>query len=375
MYNTGICFILNFFGISLQPRQTSYFTLARYVKSMIALPSFFVHISFIYSMSVLTNNTLQITRKHLINEVICFSLSLVIWYDIKFNARKLNIFFQIVKRIPSNLQRHSKKKLCIINMTVYASFTFSTLLSAFLMVAVNFEDGQGLYTSFFFMGHKPFPFWLRQILLFIAMNLYFSSKFLLVPILVTLHGVISCTLANALRLQNVNLVKNVFSRKFREEIKTYQTIVSCCKQFDNSFGTIVFLLLAIKFTVVYNGLGMALGHTNAIPTAVNIVESAMTLSLCLVCLVCLVAFASGIPEAMLATSNIFQEIHRNALLETDNLDERMFKKMLLLKLLSETRPIRLTACGMLSLTRSFILSCFGCAFSFCILIMQLKNMA
>ncbi|KAG8183696.1 hypothetical protein JTE90_014672 [Oedothorax gibbosus] len=236
-------------------------------------------------------------------------------------------------------------------------------------------DKKDLYSSFWFIGYSPNPKWLRQILIFLAMNLYFSSKFLIAPVLVTLHGFLSCTLANALRMQKSILVKNSSSPRFTEEIKTYQSIVSCCKHFDIAFRAVLLLLLAIKFTAVYNGLGMALGMATDIPAAVNMAESVMTLCLCVVCIIGLVACASKVPEEMSMISNLFQEFHQNALLEIEHLDHGSMKKVLLLKMLSETRPVYLSACGMLHLNRSYVLSCFGCALSFCILIMQLNSIS
>ncbi|GBM47593.1 hypothetical protein AVEN_77033-1 [Araneus ventricosus] len=134
----------------------------------------------------------------------------------------------------------------------------------------------------------------------------------------------------------------------------------------------MFLLLFAYCSALYTGLGIAL-RQNDTETHLNypqIIESVFIIAGCVFSVVTLLSFASEVPDATSETRSMFREVYQHIVLENKSIS---LKNMLLLKTLEEVETFYLTALDILRVDKGLILSLFGTALSFCILLMQLKR--
>ncbi|GFT10040.1 uncharacterized protein NPIL_658911 [Nephila pilipes] len=205
---------------------------------------------------------------------------------------------------------------------------------------------------------------------FLCMVAFFTTKFLIPLLSTVVYSLYSYKLSSAIRNQNEAIMRCVYTKTLPLQINIYYRIVECCVLFDNCGKRIVFLLISMYCCTLYTGLGFLLREIDSIPEVVLITEGIFTVVSFVSFAASLLVFASKIPTAMFETRKLFQKLYRCVLLENVSLSEKNWK---LIKVLRDTEPFYLTAWDFFRIDKGLILSLFGVALSFCVLIMQLKK--
>ncbi|GIX78497.1 uncharacterized protein CDAR_17181 [Caerostris darwini] len=136
-------------------------------------------------------------------------------------------------------------------------------------------------------------------------------------------------------------------------------------------GKVTMLLLILMYcSALYTGLGLVLRQGNTLPNTTVIAESVSTIVTSVLSVVSLLMFASKIPKAMMETRTLFRKLYQLALLDGGTIS---VQRLMLLKNFAEIEPFYLTVWDFFRVDRGLILSLFGTALTFCILIMQLKR--
>ncbi|GFY53086.1 uncharacterized protein TNIN_33801 [Trichonephila inaurata madagascariensis] len=121
---------------------------------------------------------------------------------------------------------------------------------------------------------------------------------------------------------------------------------------------------------LYTALGHLLREFSGVPKVLLMIEGIFTIFAFLLFAVSLLIFASEIPKAMFETRKEFQRLYRGYLMNEVSISRKYLK---LIKALGDTEPFYLTAWDFFRIDKGLILSLFGAALSFCVLIMQLKK--
>ncbi|KAG8183697.1 hypothetical protein JTE90_014673 [Oedothorax gibbosus] len=299
-------------------------------------------------------------------------MPMILWHIICLYSKQFHVFQQKLKSLPQRLQLFTVKETYTINANVAIAFTYPTVFALFMVVELTLSPNTDEYTDFWLCGSFESLGVYRKIAVVFVMIAYYSSKFLITSLFIVIHGYFSYRLAKAIQTQADILQRSFTTEDFAKEFQVYQDIVSCCELLETFFRSPIFLIISINFSIVYTGLGLALGETKK-PSYENVIEPLMTILFCVLSLFQLLFFASKIPEAMQNTSKKFFKMYCNTITKSDLCRSETVKKLVLMKLVSEMKPVYLTASGMVRLNKGLLLSCCGCALSFCILIIQLKG--
>ncbi|GFS49441.1 uncharacterized protein TNIN_158161 [Trichonephila inaurata madagascariensis] len=123
---------------------------------------------------------------------------------------------------------------------------------------------------------------------------------------------------------------------------------------------------------MFTVLGQALG-ISGLSLEFQIGESLLTGFYCSLLIIYLISSLSNIPETLEEISTILQNVYRKELLKCNETNHLDTLRLMMLKTLSEIKPISITVWDMFRVNRSLLLSSFGCLLTFGILITQLQR--
>ncbi|GFQ81608.1 uncharacterized protein TNCT_287141 [Trichonephila clavata] len=123
---------------------------------------------------------------------------------------------------------------------------------------------------------------------------------------------------------------------------------------------------------MFTALGLALGVAGFAFLS-QMAESILTCLYCGISATCLILSLSSIPNAMEEATIVFQNIYRKELLKNNIGNPFDNQRLLLIKSLSEIKPIYITVWDMFRVDNSLLFSFFGCILTFGILIIQIKR--
>ncbi|GFT78197.1 uncharacterized protein NPIL_3601 [Nephila pilipes] len=239
------------------------------------------------------------------------------------------------------------------------------------MISVIVSDCLDVHKRFWLFGTSIFENEMLDLsVAFLCMVAFYITKFLIPLLSTVVYSLFSYKLASAIRNQNEAIMRHVHTKNLPLQINMYYRIVECCRLFDNCGKVIIFLLLSMYCCTLYTGLGLILGEIDSIPEVVLVTEGIFTIVSFVSFAASLLVFASKIPMAMFETRKRFQQLYRCVLLEEVSFSEKNLK---LIKALRDTEPFYLTAWDFFRIDKGLILSLFGVALSFCVLIMHLKK--
>ncbi|GBM47594.1 hypothetical protein AVEN_77034-1 [Araneus ventricosus] len=356
-----IQFVMDIIGLS--KRRT-------YTRSLFSVTSIFLHVSFAYSASAIVISEDSIYIKRTLVDIMACSFSVILWHQIQLHSKKFRVFYSNLKSCPRNLFLFDRHEKGVIKMIVLLSFLFP-IITALTIISEFIPYWSENYIKFWLLGYsvsdnRP----LQMVMVFICMLMYFSSRFLLQSLSVTISSVFSYKLSKAIRMQNKLLKDSINRDCFHQELNFYNHIIKCCKRFENFNNGTALLLIFVCCGELYAGLGIALDETQPTPKHIVPVEATFTIAICIISVFSFLTVASKVPSAMTETRTIFQEIYQQTLFK------RIYnsnEELLILKSLGETEPFYFTAGEFFRLDKGLILSFFGTVLTFCILIMQLKR--
>ncbi|GFQ89582.1 uncharacterized protein TNCT_301101 [Trichonephila clavata] len=357
--------VINIFGL-----RNHALTFPSYFRNILSPFSLFLHVSFLYSAVVLVLHKQAFSTKRTLFDIISVSLSVVIWQQIQMQSNKICDFCTELKKLPGHLVLLNVKEKRAFQTAILISFLFPSMVSVALISAVVSNDLTE-YKNVWLFGKSIFRNKILDTLVaFICMLAFFSSKFLIPLLSTVVYSFYSYILSNAIRNQNENIVKAVNTKILPIQIKMYYRIVECCRLFDNCGKVTIFLLIFMYCCTLYTALGHLLRESTRIPGVILMIEGIFTTFSFVLFAVSLLIFASEIPKAMFETRKEFQRLYRYYLLEEVSISGKHLK---LIKALRDTEPFYLTAWDFFRIDKGLILSLFGAALSFCLLIMQLKK--
>ncbi|GFQ85088.1 uncharacterized protein TNCT_72751 [Trichonephila clavata] len=364
---TWLYVIRSFFGIKGHnpPHKTR-----SYFKNIFSFTNIFVHISFLYSGSLLLFTSGNFALKRSVTDLSCLILPVVIFHLIRMQSGKMCVFYMYLKNVLPKFTKFSCREKRIINATVLVTFLFPATV-ALAMIAALISNYSKPYIRFWLFGHDLAERQIAETLLcFICMMVYFFAKFL-VPSLATLvYGIITYKFSQAIHIQNEVMKKNVFSKTFSFQVKVYYRLLEGCRLFEDcSKATMLFLILCYCNTF-YTGIGIALREQTSTPNVAIYTESVFTLIPCIFIIVILLIIASRITAKTSETRLTFQQLYRNNIVDGGSISTQQIK---LIKVLMQQEPFYLTAWDFFRVDKGLILSLFGTVLTFCILIMQLKK--
>lgn len=371
--DSWIQFVQKFLGIQLPTNVKRRNFRLLYLRKLFSLQSIFLHVSCIYGVLILSTHRSVFRSKQAINDVICILMPIILWHYINLHSKRFQILHHNMNILPQCLQLFTTKERYTLNVITVIAFTYPLVFAVTMIITVATSSRNDSYVKFWLYNLKEMLGIAENVVIFIGMLLYYSSKFLVTSLFIVIHGYFSYRMAKAIQIQARILEKSFTKAELSRELKIYQQVVSCCEMLDISFGIGIFLIISINFSAMYTGLGLALREPLGIPDTTSVVESFLTISFCVLSLFLLVTLAAKIPEEMESASKRFNKIYGNFVVVCDLCKYEDIKKLMLLKSIAKIKPVYLTACGMLRLEKCFILHCCGCALSFCILIMQLKG--
>ncbi|KAF8773424.1 hypothetical protein HNY73_016089 [Argiope bruennichi] len=358
--------IIHFLGVTLGTQSRTPRSITR---NLFSASSIIVHITFFYSFAAVLIFGSSFSPKRTLSDLMSSSFSIILWYHIQFQSSKIREFWSHMAIIPKDYMKFSKKERFIFKMAVLLSICFPF---TFAVPAISFiiQNRDKEYASFWLLRYHLHGYpTLKPMLVFICMIVYFSAKFFLPSLSATIYAVYSHKLSKAIRVQNEMLKNAIFTDVFPVNIKFYNSILHGCKLFNDCFKVTMFLLLFAYCSALYTGLGIAL-RQNIHPNEVQIIEFIFIIAGCVFSVVMLLVFASSIPTATSETRRMARERYQHIVLENKPIS---LKNIMLLKTLEEVEIFHLTAWDILCVDKSLILSLFGTALSFCILLMQLKR--
>lgn len=299
-------FVQKFLGIQLLPTNVNKRNLRiLYLRKLILLQSIFLHVSCIYGVLILSNHRYFFRSKQAINDVICILMPVILWHYINLHSKRFCILHRNMNILPQCLQLFATKEIYTLNVITVIAFTYPFVVSVALIITVATSARNDSYVMFWLFGLQVSLGITENVVIFIGMLLYYSSKFLITSLFIVIHGYFSYRMAKAVQTQARILEKSVTTAELSRELKIYQQVVSCCERLDVSFGVGLFLIISINFSVMYTGLGLVLSDPLGIPKPTSVVESFLTISFCVLSLFLLVTFASKIPEEMENASKRF----------------------------------------------------------------------
>ncbi|KAF8773530.1 hypothetical protein HNY73_016185 [Argiope bruennichi] len=126
---------------------------------------------------------------------------------------------------------------------------------------------------------------------------------------------------------------------------------------------------------MYSSLGLALGRAGILAILPTVVEAFLTITYCGASVFYLISSLSNIPNTIKSSSAQFRDLYNRELLKVQmsKLDPLHMQCLLMLKSLSEIKPVYVTVWDMLKVERSLLLSSFGCTLTFGFLIMEMNR--
>ncbi|KAG8182899.1 hypothetical protein JTE90_004263 [Oedothorax gibbosus] len=344
-----------------------------HVSKLLGASSIFLHVAFAYSVVAIVTHDDVISTKHCIVNILCLSLSTLLWHYIQIKSEKFSHFFAKIRKLSNSLDVSDKREIIATNVIITVAFIHPVVISMAITSAVG-RNVEEKYFSFWLLGYQWTSYkFLRSILTFVAMILFFSAKFLVPALCSTVYGAICYKLSKAIRFQSLAVEENIKSERFFAETKVYHFVIRCCEKFEDSAKGMLFLIFFAYSTAIYTGLEMIMGQAKIIPSPAADIDAILTLLSCGVPSISLMLLGSKIPEAMTAAKLRFQYVHRKALVGDNGHVGICPKQLVLLKALGRIKPLSLTAAKMLKIDKSLILTSFGCALTYCILIRQLEK--
>ncbi|GFQ81609.1 uncharacterized protein TNCT_287151 [Trichonephila clavata] len=122
---------------------------------------------------------------------------------------------------------------------------------------------------------------------------------------------------------------------------------------------------------MYISLGLALRSTGS-AIVHHLVESVLTCFYCGAAITWLIVSISDVPTSMEDAAEVFQNLYREELLRNIVINPQTVQRLMLIKALSEMKPIYITVWDTLRVDKSLLLNYFGCTLTFGILIMQIN---
>ncbi|GFR20338.1 hypothetical protein TNCT_526851 [Trichonephila clavata] len=123
---------------------------------------------------------------------------------------------------------------------------------------------------------------------------------------------------------------------------------------------------------MFTVLGQALG-ISGLSLKFQIGESLLTSFYCSLLIIYLISSLSNIPATLEEMSSVLQNVYRNELLKCNEENHFDTLRLMMLKTLSEIKPIYMTVWDMFRVNRSLLLSSFGCLLTFGILITNYRE--
>lgn len=278
-----------------------------------------------------------------------------------------------MRQISSILVVTGKKERIATNGTIIMAFTNPVIISAAIISAMGFNVEEK-YVSFWLFGFELIGYKvLRTVLMFFGMVVFFSAKFLVPALSATVYGAICYKLSSAIRIQSLAVEENIKSELFFTETRMYYFVIRCCELFEDSARGILFLVFSVYFMAIYTGLEMIMGQAIIIPAPAADIDAMLTIMFSGFAIVSLVVLGSDIPESMATARSRFQHISTKELLQTNCNVGINPKQLVLLKALGKIKPVSVTAYKMLKIDKALILTSFGCALTYCLLIRQLEK--
>lgn len=368
----GILIIMSVLGINNRIN-TELFKKCTFIRDLMCPFGVICHLCFIYCTTILYCWGEFPPNKVLITSEMCFVFSLFIWYNLISHKKRYLEIKRIIGKLRWLMNLNNFKQKRLFDVITVSSVMLPLILTTTLFV-VSRNDEHFRYNNFYVFGYtlESTPI-LQEILVFIGMLAFFSLRFFIPTVYVSIHGIMSYKLTKSIRHQANIIEKRIFTQSFNEEIRIYRLVIQTCRTFEECSRGSLFWILCLYFMVIYIGLGLSFDNNDQEVIIAIWTESFISISLSGLSMVALIAFASGIPTAMREKSLRFKDIYQNIFLEDTTKARLNSKRMKIINSLSSVDPVYLTVYGMLKVDKSLILSTFGCAITYCILIMQLKT--
>lgn len=368
----GILTIMSVLGINNRIN-TKLFKKCAFIRDLMSPFGVIWHLCFIYCSTIIYFFGEFPPGKVLITSEMCCVFSMLIWYNLVSHKKS----FLEIKRIIigkqhwlMNLNNYKQKRL--FDVLTVSSVMLPLILTTTLFV-VSRNDKHFRYNNFYLLGYTLESTLLQEIVVFIGMLVFFSLRYFIPTVYVSIHGILSYKLTKSIRHQADIIEKRIFTESFNEEIRIYRLIIQTCRTFEECSRASLFWILCLYFMVIYIGLGISFDNNDEEVMIAVWTESFLSIFLSGLSMVALLTFASGIPTAMRDQSLRLKDIYQNILLEDSAKVRLNSKRMKIVDSLSSVDAVYLTVYGMLKVDKSLILSTFGCAKTYCILIMQLKT--
>lgn len=358
--------LLSSIGVKFRDPQSSVSPLKHFLKCLFSIFGVIFHCSFLYSMVV--QFIVNLHHKIRIACSFCSILSLLFWYCMVFHSMDLFNLLRYIKACEMLVNIKNKDNVKMINTSVCVAAALPWIYAIILTVSIQYDEYDEYFSMWFLDLPPPHHPVVKYAILLFCISAFVTVKFFISCVFLVMHGTLCCKLQRIICAFGDNLAMDMTSELLIQNTKKYLLILNNCKKFNKIFELSLLLMLSIHFFSIYTGLAVLLSSSFQFGTTA-VADSALIMILGSIYIIVLWWRASGIPSEMSRLSKIFQDMFIHYQLQR-NVSNR---QLLLMKTLSEIRPIRLSVAGMFCIDQKFLLSSFGCIFTYCVLIMQLKR--
>lgn len=354
--------VFNLMGIShLEQQQESF---CSKIKRKINLFTLFLHLRCAYSILLLfwygrisTPAVVSISTN---------LISLSSWYGMAFTENHFPLLVKRIEIIAKPIARYCAKQRHYVNAGIILAFAVPSIFSLSMIITFGLSR-IGDYAVFYLMKAK-FNQAAELALMFLSGNGYFS--FYLTPcIFAVAHGFFCGIICNA--IEESSKEKNLSNTDLVERINFFHSVIECCKQLEKCFSIPITVVLLYFAMGIFIALSLVLSVED-VPPPVVLQEVGLVVIICCIYFYGSIYFASAIPKRMQEAKIKYKMMYVAEVIRYVSKNERDERRLKLLKILGEIKMFQLTACNVLNLNRSFIVSSLGCYITYGFLLIQLS---